>query len=286
MLARLALVVVLALPLSACSTDDDAAAPAVTTAPPAATTGAATTAVEEPPAGEPTRFRLYYLEGEHLAAVAAEASGEPTAQETLEALVENAGGAPSELPEGTVVNRVTSGGGTAVADLSEEFASGGGSLSMQARVAQVVFTLTQWPWIERVTIRLDGEDVEAIGGEGVPARELTRADFANVLPPVFVDVPVDGAFATSPLAVAGSASVFEANVSLRLETRAGDALVESFATAAEGAPGRGPFETTIAFEVDEPTEAVLVAYEAAADDSGAERHAVRVPVTLCPSPGC
>ncbi|HWH06702.1 MAG TPA: Gmad2 immunoglobulin-like domain-containing protein, partial [Gaiellaceae bacterium] len=91
--------------------------------------------------------------------------------------------------------------------------------------------------------------------------------------------------ATGPLEISGSARVFEANVSLRLETAAGQALVETFATASEGAPGRGDFEATLPFDVDEPTDAFLVAFEASADD-GSEQRVVRVPVRLCPASGC
>jgi hypothetical protein len=80
--------------------------------------------------------------------------------------------------------------------------------------------------------------------------------------------------------VAGSASVFEANVSLRLEAH-GETLAEGFATAAEGGPGRGDFETLLEFDVDEPTDATLVAFERSAAD-GSETKVVRVPVRLCP----
>ena len=189
------------------------------------------------------------------------------------------------IPDGSKLLGISVANGVATIDLSSEFESGGGSLSLQARVAQVVYTLTQWPWLDRVTILLDGEEVDAIGGEGIPARDLTRADFENVLPAILVEAPLEGDEVVSPLTVEGSARVFEANVSLRLESRAGGVLVETFATASEGAPGRGDFEFVIPFDVDEPTEGTLVAYEVSADDAS-EQHAVRVPVRLCPAAGC
>ena len=282
MLARVLLPTVVAAALAGCGGGGSggAGAPAPATA---GSADPATTATATAP--QPVRYRLYYLEGEHLRAAPAASDAEPTAQQVVEELVANPGGHTTAIPEATEVNGVTSGGGTAVVDLSRAFESGGGSLSMQARVAQVVFALTQFAWIERVTIRLDGEEVEAIGGEGVPARELGREGFADLLPPIFVEQPLEGDAVTSPLTVRGDARVFEANVSLRLETAAGEVFGETFATAAEGAPGRGPFRAEIAFAVDEPTAAELVAYEESADD-GSEQHVVRVPVRLCPAGGC
>ncbi|HWG55076.1 MAG TPA: Gmad2 immunoglobulin-like domain-containing protein [Gaiellaceae bacterium] len=245
--------------------------------------GAAADETEAPRA--PAAYALYYLDGEQVRAYRAEAETAPTVREAVEALVANAEGRATAIPPGTRVRGLETDGAEAVVDLSSAFARGGGSLGMQARVAQVVATLTQWPRVERVTIRIDGADVEAIGGEGVPARDLTRADVGAVLAPIVVDRPLAGTEASSPLLVRGSASVFEANVSLRLEAEGGAVLAEGFATAAEGAPGRGDFAQELPFEVDEPTEATLVLYEESADD-GSERHAVRVPLRLCPAGGC
>jgi germination protein M len=259
-MAARALTLVLVLALAACAGGDDEEA--VTTV--------ATGPVEH--------LTLYYLEGEHLRAVPADvvATG-PSARSAVDALLANEGGRPTAIPEETELNGVSVVDRTATVDLSREFESGGGSASMQARVAQVVYTLTQWQFIRRVTFELDGEPVEAIGGEGVPARNLLRRDLANALPPIFVDPPLR--WAASPLSVAGSASVFEGTVSLRLEAN-GKTIAEGFATASEGGPGRGPFSTMLEFDVDEPTNATLVAFERSAED-GSETNVVRMPVRLC-----
>ncbi len=50
------------------------------------------------------------------------------------------------------------------------FATGGGSFSMLARVAQVVFTATQFSTVERVVLLLEGRPIEALGGEGLVLR--------------------------------------------------------------------------------------------------------------------
>jgi germination protein M len=260
-MASRAIVLAVVVALTACAGDDgdDSA------------TTAATGPVEH--------LTLYYLEGEHLRAVPAEVvADDPSALNAVEALVENEHGRPTAIPEGTEVNGVFVLDRTATVDLSREFESGGGSASMQARVAQVVYTLTQWQFIRRVTFELDGEPVQAIGGEGVPARDVLRRDLTNVLPPIFIDPPLR--WAASPLGVAGSASVFEGTVSLRLEAD-GRTIAEGFVTASEGGPGRGAFSAMLDFDVDEPTDATLIAFERSAED-GSETKVVRMPVRLCP----
>ena len=277
-----AVVAAVALGLAGCGggkeeTAGTAAAPP--TPPPAATTEAPATTQ----AAGVTHVRLYFTDDEGtLRVVPGQVQGSAVATETLRALLANVEGESSAVPQGVELNGIVVADGTATVDLSGEFVSGGGSASMQARVAQVVFTLTQWPTVQRVTIEVDGEEVEAIGGEGVPARDLTRDDFEALLPAILVEIPVAGSSATSPMTVAGSASVFEANVSLRLETAGGDSIAETFATAEEGGPARGDFETTFSFEVDEATDATLVAFESSAAD-GSEQNVVRVPVRLCPA---
>lgn len=225
-----------------------------------------------------SQFTLYYLDGEYLRATTATARAEPTPAEAVQALLENEEGHPTEIPPRTKLRDVVVVDRKATVDLSREFVSGGGSLSMQARVAQVVYTLTQWSFVGRVTFEIEGEPVEAIGGEGVPAHDVRRSDLTNVLPPIFVDPPPS--WASSPLSLAGNASVFEANVSFRLEAD-GETIAQGFTTAAEGAPGRGDFEAMLEFEVDEPTDGTLVVFEVSAADAS-ETNVVRFPIRLCP----
>ena len=106
---------------------------------------------------------------------------------------EKAAGLITTIPAGTTLNEVTIEDGTARVDLSGEFATGGGSLSMQARVAQVVYTLTQFKTVKRVDFWIDGGLVETLGGEGIDlSAGQTRADWEDLLPAIFVETPAVG----------------------------------------------------------------------------------------------
>ena len=52
-------------------------------------------------------------------------------------------------------------GGIATVNLSTEFDSGSGKESMQGRLAQVVYTITQFPTVRSVSFKLDGRPVTA-----------------------------------------------------------------------------------------------------------------------------
>ena len=279
--------------LAACGTEETPPASdgTPTATPPAAETPAATeipAASPSPPetaAGE-TTVLVHFLRGEELGT--AERTVPKTvavARAAMEALVggptadEKAAGLGTAVPKGTRLLGISVDGAVATVDLSSEFASGGGSLSMTARVAQVVYTMTQFKTIRAVELMLDGERVETIGGEGVIVEDpQRRADWQSFEPPIFVERPGVGATLSSPFVVQGRATVFEATVNIDLLDAGEKTLVETFTTATMGAPGRGAFRKSIAFSTGSDT-GWLVVYEASAKD-GSHLNEVRVPVSL------
>lgn len=73
----------------------------------------------------------------------------------------------TQIPEDTELLGLTIEDDVARVDLSVEYESGGGTLSITARVAQVVYTLTQFPTVDAVEFYLEGELVEVFSGEGL-----------------------------------------------------------------------------------------------------------------------
>jgi hypothetical protein len=132
------------------------------------------------------------------------------------------------------------------------------------QVAEIVYTLTQYPSIERVDVA---------GRTG-----LTRAEIAEFVPPILVERPAAGATTGKTIAVAGSASVFEATVVLELR-QAGKPVQKKVVTAAEGAPGRGPFSGTLV--APGAGHYVIAAYSPSAMD-GSPQHEQDVPLTVTP----
>ena len=130
------------------------------------------------------------------------------------------------------------------------------------RVAEVVYTLTALPGIERVDV--------------AGRHALDRADVVAYVPLIFVERPADGASVPATFTVAGTASVFEATLVVELR-RDGAVVVRKTVTASEGAPGRGTFATTLRAPWRGP--AAIVAYAPSAAD-GSPQHVQRVAVTV------
>ena len=254
--------------------DDTTAAPTTTAAP------GTTTSV---PTGDAVAVRVYFARNELVATAGRAATAPAVARGALTELLagpddfEAGIGMTTAIPDGTELLGVDIADGAATVDLSGEFQSGGGSLSMQLRVAEVVFTVTQFPTVESVSIELDGEAVDAIGGEGVPASDLTRADFEAVTPFILVESPVPGETVSNPFEVTGIANTFEANVQYRLVGTDGTVLDEGFTTATAGTGTWGDFGFDSSF--DAVGEGTLEVFEESAQD-GSVINLYEVPLRL------
>lgn len=186
------------------------------------------------------------------------------------------------IPDGTALLSVTAKNGVATVDLSTEFDSGGGSASMQYRLAQVVYTLTQFATIKSVVFQIDGETVTVFGSEGIVLDgPVGRADYYAQLPAIFVDRPAFRAGFASGGRVSGNADVFEATFRITILDAADQPLVDEQIMASCGTGCRGTFSTTLAYKVGKGQWGTLRAYEPSAAD-GTPTNIREYPVWLTP----
>jgi hypothetical protein len=202
----------------------------------------------------------------------------PTAAET-------GAGVGTAVPPSTELLGLTIDDGVATVDLSGDYESGGGSLSMTMRLAQVVHTLTQFASVsDGVRFRLDGEDVSVFSGEGIVLEgPVERDDYLDLFPVILVESPLIGARVSSGDDVFGRANVFEATVIIRILDEDGDVIGEDFTTATCGTGCWGTFRHELEFEIDLEQPGTIVAIET--DPSGGEGlppRSVEIPVTLVP----
>ena len=132
-------------------------------------------------------------------------------------------------------------------------------------------------------LHLDGEPVDVFSGEGIVLdKPLTRKDYEELLPPIVVETPVPGDFASSPLVVSGSSNVFEANVTLILLDANGKELVRTFTTATCGTGCRGTFSKSLTYDVAKTQFGTLVVQDDDADGDGSPSYKVEIPLRLEP----
>lgn len=186
------------------------------------------------------------------------------------------------VPEGTGFLGLRIDSGIATVNLSREFQSGGGSASVLGRLAQVVYTLTQFPTVQGVKFELDGQAVTVFSGEGVVLdKPVTRADYTDFLPPIWVDRPAWGGVLGNPARVAGLANVFEATLQVAILDGSGRTLTDQHATASCGTGCWGTFDVTLPYAVSSAQWGTLRVYDYSAKD-GSPENIRDYPVWLTP----
>jgi len=192
-------------------------------------------------------------------------------------------GLRTSIPDGTQLLGLTIEDEIARVDLTSEFESGGGSASMQTRLAQVVYTITQFPTVKGVVFSLDGEPIDVLGGEGVIIdHPLTRRDYVELLPSILVTSPALNRTVESPVVIRGSANVFEANVTVQILDQNENVLAETFTTATCGTGCRGTYRVAVSYEVEREQSGTIVVHDDDAAGVGRPPHEVRIPVRLLP----
>jgi hypothetical protein len=238
-------------------------------------------------AQETMKVSVYFSRGEKIcAALRVVPTADDVSSAAVQALLagstaeEAANGVTSSIPEGTTLLGLDVNGGLATVDLSGEFASGGGSLSMMMRLAEVVFTLTQSPTVTGVELKVDGKAVDEFGGEGlILPHPMTRADFENLSPAILVESPLPGETVSSPVRVRGTSNTFEATCLIKIVDESGAQVGFQVVTATSGSGQRGTFDVSMPFTIDRAGPGSILAYEESAED-GSVVNEVEIPVQL------
>jgi hypothetical protein len=167
-------------------------------------------------------------------------------------------------PRGVRVLGISSKDGTLTIDLSGEALDGGGDA--QLSVQQLVYTATaNSPTTRRVRLWIEGRPVAELWGNGIGASPLERAPQVEVLAPVWIIAPAEDAVVGRTVTIEGDASVFEATVNWEVR-QSGRVVDDGFATASEGAPGRGAWAAQVTLR---PGTYELRAFEVSAEDGTA-----------------
>jgi hypothetical protein len=244
------------------------------------------------PTAESATISVYFLReerrGEKLGAAHREVDA-PTTDRAAEAAVreliegptnvEEEAGLTTDVPEETEVLglELDETEKLATVDLSAAFAPNGEDAEV-ARLAQVVFTLTQFPKIERVAIAVDGKPLALRDADGNPIDgPAGRDDYEHLLPLIFLESPAPGDTITSPVRLWGTANTFEATFIAEIHDADGERLAYEVVTATSGNGFRGTFDVSLSFDSKQAESGQVVVYEISPRDSARENEVV-VPV--------
>jgi len=189
----------------------------------------------------------------------------PTATESGDRMISTA------VPVGSQLLGLTIKDGVATVDLSSEFESGGGSVSVLTRLGQVVYTLTQFPSVKTVLFLIEGQPANVFSSQGIVLdKPVGRSDYVQLLPAIWVDRPAFGAAIGNPAHVTGSADEFEATFRVAILDGNGKVLADQQVMATCGSGCRGTFDVTIAYAVSKAQYGTLRAYNPSAKDGTPE----------------
>lgn len=194
---------------------------------------------------------------------------------------ERAAGVRTAIPAGTRLRGISVRNGTATVDVGSAFAAAAPRPQIRTRLAELVYTVTQFMTVQRVRLEVAGSVVTSIAGAPVP-QPAGRRDFLRRLPAILVNRPAIGVHVPATVTVAGTADVFEGALTVRVRNERGRLLARRHITASCGTGCRGRYSVAIPYTVirRQPGTVVIL-------DSGggpvAHPHVVRVPVKLSAS---
>lgn len=191
-------------------------------------------------------------------------------------------GLSSAVPADTLLLGLAVSGSTATVDLSREFEAGAGSNVMARRLAQVVYTLTQFATVQNVRFQLDGQPVAIFSADGTALGGAAgRDDYLGLLPAIFLDTPAWGESVGSSGHLTGRANVFEAVFLAELTDATGRSVARRTVTASCGSGCWGRFDVTFALGTSSPGPGMVTVWVASPRD-GSPENVRRYPIRLQP----
>jgi hypothetical protein len=232
----------LTLVLAGCMGDDDTTTVTVRETVTETTTGTV-------PETAPAVVKTYFLVDGKVAPLPRPAvAGPAVGRAALEALLAGPGedrGYETAIADGTTIRSLSIANGVAAVTTTPLLTTG-------EQQAQLVYTLTQFPTVKRVSYN---------GG-----RPTGRAGFEAQTPAILVESPLPGEEVEPGFEVTGTANTFEATFNYELRDSADKVLAKNFVTATSGSGTRGTFRFTIPYEIDKPQNGRLVVFELSAAD--------------------
>jgi hypothetical protein len=134
---------------------------------------------------------------------------------------EAAAGLGTAIPAGSELRSLAVTKGTATVSLNPTFLAGGAAVSQVDRTAQIVYTLTQFPNVAKVILKVAGNPISSFGGVDF-SHPLGRDDLLGAVPTVVLVVH-------SPLPVVGI-SGFVGTYMVELVDASGKVLVNTLGT--------------------------------------------------------
>ena len=221
-----------------------------------------------------TGVSLYFLRGNYLGVAHRNTSMTGTIGATaLSALVggpdiaESGAGLSSAIPVGTKVLGLRISSGTATVDFNGAFSAPGTPGAELDRVAQVVYTLTQFPSVTHVAFEISGSTPATFASGAVSlSQPLGRNDVFGALPAILVETPAVGDSLHGILHLSGLANVFEAQFNVLLITADGKVLIDQPVHATAGSGTWGTFDVTFPFTAAAAPTSTLRIYDTSMKD--------------------
>lgn len=253
-------VAVAAVALSACSSHGTLSKSPTTTGPVATT--ATTTARTTTTAPAQVATLLYFTRGTELGVaqrmLAASADPRYVAIQTLlagPAATETAAGLTTQIPAGTTTRGLQIRSGVATLNLSPQFVTPGPAPLLAARLAQIVYTLTAYPNIGKVSIQVSKVPLTSFAGVNLSA-PVGRSQVTAALPGVLLESPAVGSTVSGSSVSLSGLTSFVGTYDVQLVDATGKLLAATTNTAVSGAT----FTQTLPVRASSPSTGSLRIY--------------------------